>query len=185
MPPTHQDSHKTFLQNMFLLTRGNFQSHKMNSVQYFSSDTTTIKFCHLCDNLDFESAKHEIELLLPLMGEGGILCGENFEPCEANRWNSGVRLAVTELLAGHQNHRSFWWWRKEDAAPSLPSRAKTLMNRFVHFLRPASIKKISGVFFQKHFPRIHGQVQEQWWRIQARKRMRSRATQQHPKSTTK
>ena len=183
--PAHHDSHKKFLQNMFLLTRGNFQSHKMSSGQYFSSDRTTIKFCHLCDNLEYDSAIQDIELLLPLLAKGGILCGENFGPFEANNRNGGMRRAVTELLAGHQNHRSFWWWRKEDAAPPLPSRAKALINRFSNFVRPASIKQNLGVFFKKYFPRIHGQVQEQWWRIQARKRMRSRAKQQHAKDTAK
>lgn len=165
-----RDVYRDFPQNMFILTKGNFQPHKMRSVEYLQADQSPVRFCHLDASHDYQSVKTEIELLLPMLVPGGILCGDDFENASLDSpgLDGGVERAVKELLLGFRNDGNFWFWRKGAPTPPLPSLFGRLRRRF------ALQELAQGLqpFVRARLPNMYSQLQQWWWRRQNRKRAR-------------
>jgi beta-1,4-mannosyl-glycoprotein beta-1,4-N-acetylglucosaminyltransferase len=172
-----RDVYHDFLRNMFVLTKGNFQAHKMRSLEYLASDRTPVKFCHLDASHDYQSVKAELEAILPLVVSGGILCGDDFENASMQNtqpgMDGGVERAVRELLVGFRNDGNFWWWRKDAVTPPLPSRITRLRRRF----NLSQLKSSVADKVERFTPGLYHALQDWWWRHQARKRMRTLAKQ--------
>jgi hypothetical protein len=58
--------------------------------------------------------KKTIEMLLPRLTEGAILCGDDIASAHRGRLDleGGVERAVMELLPGYIKDKNFWWWSK-------------------------------------------------------------------------
>jgi hypothetical protein len=153
-------SYRTFLQNMFVLTRGNFHAHRSSITSYLASDSSPIKFCHICGERDLESLRSTVQQLLPDMVAGGILC---LEDCE------GAEEIARDILPGFRAKAQFLWWKKDSPTPSLGGRAKRLFKR----LALSKLKQSAVDDLRYVAPSTFDALQDWWWRRQARKRMQS------------
>lgn len=170
-----RDVSAAFLRNMFVLTRGHFQAHRIRSMDYLAADRSPVKFCHLDASHDYRSVKAEIEAVLPLVVSGGILCGDDFENASLQNptpgMDGGVERAVRELLPGFRNDGNFWWWRKGVETPSLGGRLARLRRRFA----PAELKRLVASRAEAITPSLFNAARDWWWRRQARRRMKRQA----------
>ncbi len=111
-----RDVYSVFMENMRTDTKGNVNVYIMDCFEYLENKTSPIAFCHIDASHNYEDVKKTIELTLPYIVNGGILCGDDFESANINRadLNGGVERAVTELLPGYVNIGNFWYWKKEE-----------------------------------------------------------------------
>lgn len=109
-----RDVFSTFLNNMNESTKGNFKVVKEDCDSWLKTYNEPIKFCHLDASHDYISVKRTLELLIPKVVSGGILCGDDFVNASMNSQglNGGVEGAVRELLPGFRNIGNLWWWVK-------------------------------------------------------------------------
>ena len=106
--------YSTFINNMNILTNGNYTIVKQDCIKWLEEHKHSIKFCHVDASHDYYSVKKTIELLLPLMVSGGILCGGNFLYSNMKRTDlhGGVEKAVRESLPDFKNEGNLWYWIK-------------------------------------------------------------------------
>jgi len=104
-----------FKDNMNTLTKGNYEIVKEDCIEWLTTYNKPIKFCHIDASHEYESVKKTIELLLPNIVKGGIICGDDFLNSNLNRTDlhGGVERAVRELLPGFININDLWYWYKE------------------------------------------------------------------------
>jgi len=109
-----RDVFKIFQENMLEYTDGNYTIVKDDCIVYLASLKESIKFCHIDASHEYSSVKKTLELLLPNMVEGGVLCGDDYIYAGLNRLdlNGGVERAVKELLPEHKAIANFWWWTR-------------------------------------------------------------------------
>lgn len=114
-----RDVYSTFLRNMEMLTGGNFIVVKRDCIEWLSTISKPIVFCHIDASHEYESVKKTIELLLPNVVPGGILCGDDFLSANIRRTDlhGGVERAVRELLPGFTNINNLWVWIKPTQTP--------------------------------------------------------------------
>lgn len=109
-----RDVFKIFESNMQQNTAGNYKVVKRDCLEWLAELKEPVKFAHIDASHDYYSVKKTIELLLPLLVGGGILCGDDF--LSANMQSialcGGVERAVRELLPGVQNYGNLWYWSK-------------------------------------------------------------------------
>ena len=76
--------------------------------------TDDIKLCHIDASHDYESVKKTIEMIMPHIVKGGVICGDDIIAANKNRTDleGGVERAVIETLPGHKIDRNCWWWIK-------------------------------------------------------------------------
>jgi cephalosporin hydroxylase len=111
------DVRAIFDENIANHTKGNVEVHQMDCFAYLdvlSQSEYPIKFCHIDASHDYESVKKTIEMLLPRLTEGAILCGDDIASAHRGRLDleGGVERAVMELLPGYIKDKNFWWWSK-------------------------------------------------------------------------
>lgn len=109
-----RDVFKVFVENMSVLTQGNYVTVKQDCNIWLDGLTEPVKFAHVDASHDYPSVHTTITKLLPHLVVGGILCGDDFESAHAGRADlqGGVERAVRELLPGFQSKGNFWWWQK-------------------------------------------------------------------------
>ncbi len=107
-----RDVYKKFIDNMNYLTRKNYTVVKEDCNIWLQHFNEPIKFCHIDACHDYDSVARTINLVLPKMVKGGIICGDDFQSAHINRHdlNGGVERAVRELLPGFENHKDIWYW---------------------------------------------------------------------------
>ena len=110
-----RDVHSIFLRNMDLITKGNYSVVKKDCFVWLKEFNEPIKFCHIDASHDYESVKSIIELLLPKIVKGGILCGDDFLSAHKGRidLHGGVERAVRETLPNFSNKENLWYWVNE------------------------------------------------------------------------
>ena len=107
-----RDVYQTFLDNVARLTKGNVVVHRQDCFEYLTTVHEPIKFCHIDAAHDYESVKRTIDLLLPRLVPGAILCGDDYLNAHAGRADlqGGVERACRETLKGHYNRGNLWVW---------------------------------------------------------------------------
>ncbi len=110
-----RDVYSRFIDNMNTLTKGNYIVKKMDCHDFMESYTRPIKFLHIDASHDYESVYKSIKMALPLIIDGGILCGDDFLSANMGRMDlqGGVERAVRELLPGFGNKGNLWYWIKQ------------------------------------------------------------------------
>ena len=109
-----RDVYGQFLTNIQLLTKGNVRPIRADCHEFLMSWKGPIKFAHVDASNDYSSVKRTLEVLLPWMVSGGVLCGDDFLAASASRadLDGGVERAVRETLPGWQSIHNLWLWRK-------------------------------------------------------------------------
>ncbi len=97
-----RDVYKQFLANVAYGTKGNVDHHKMGWREYVRKDRTPVRFLFIDAEHSYQEVADNIHAFLPLMVDGGIVCGDDF------MWEQ-VRRAATAVL-GHLHVASNLWW---------------------------------------------------------------------------
>lgn len=168
---------RTFLRNMFVLTRGNVRPQRMRSTKYLETDRTPIRFAHIDASHDYPSVKTELLSIVSLVVDGGILCGDDFGDGAIlpAGLEGGVERAVREILPGYRNDGNFWWWQKGRPTPPLGG----LLRRLSRRVQPAEWKRNLLDRFERNAPNLHAAAVDWWWARQARKRLRANSSKQN------
>ncbi len=100
--------------NVVHLTSGNVAVNRQDAVNFLSHLQAPIKFVHVNTGHDYGTVKRVIELCLPWVTSGGVLCGKDFESanCRREDLNGGVERAVREVVPGFVASGDFWRWQK-------------------------------------------------------------------------
>jgi len=116
-----RDVFAVFTRNLKELTRGNVEIQRRDCFEFLVELRGAVKFCHIDASHDYTSVRRTIEMLLPLVVPGGVLCGDDYLNAHAERrdLDGGVERACRELLVGHWNIGNLWVWRKESTTGSL------------------------------------------------------------------
>lgn len=103
-----------FNENMTNHTKRNFVTYKMDCFDYLEYLSHDVKFCHIDASHDYESVKKTIDMIMPHIVKGGVICGDDIIAANKNRADleGGVERAVIELLPEYKRDRNFWWWVK-------------------------------------------------------------------------
>lgn len=109
-----RDVFSVFKQNIQTDTQGNIKIFKMDCFDYLEKVNEPITLCHIDASHNYEDVKKTIEMALPFVIKGGVLCGDDISSANINRTdlNGGVERAVKELLPGYTQIGNFWYWRK-------------------------------------------------------------------------
>ena len=91
-----------FKSNINELTHRNVSYYVIDMFEYLSKLTAPIKFIHIDAAHDYQSVKKAIQIVLPLMIKGGIMCGDDYANYE------GVKRAVDELLPSRTIKGVLW-----------------------------------------------------------------------------
>jgi len=94
-----------FINNMNVLTKKNYSIVKEDCLTWIPK-IKKVKFCHIDGSHDYFSVKRTLELLLPKMVPGGIICGDDFIN------SGGVQRAVREILPEYKNNGNVWYFTK-------------------------------------------------------------------------
>lgn len=112
----HRDVYNIFLDNMNTLTKQNYSVIKDDCLLWLQSYNEKIKFCHIDASHEYESVYKTIELLLPNIVSGGILCGDDFATANIGRTDlhGGVERAVREHFPDCKtlSNGNLWYWVK-------------------------------------------------------------------------
>ncbi|MGH7902280.1 MAG: class I SAM-dependent methyltransferase [Thermodesulfobacteriota bacterium] len=107
-----RDVFKVFRENMRECTKGNLTVYKQDCFEYLDALRSPVKFCHIDAAHDYKFVRKTIELLLPKLVLGGILCGDDYKYAHIGRkdLDGGVERAVKETLTGFHVADNFWWY---------------------------------------------------------------------------
>ncbi len=107
-----RDVYQTFLQNMNELTKQNYKVEKRDCFDWLNQYDGKIKFIHIDASHEYYSVKKTIDLVLPKMVSGGILCGDDFVGANINRsdLHGGVERAVRETLPRFHSIHNLWYY---------------------------------------------------------------------------
>jgi len=113
-----RDVYGTFVKNINELTRGNVQIVKQDCFEFLASFSGPVKFCHIDASHDYASVKRTIEMLKPMMIDGGILCGDDYLNAGRDRLDldGGVERACFDALPAHYVIGNFWFWRNDEVS---------------------------------------------------------------------
>jgi len=105
-----RDVYSIFLINMESNTRKNYTVVKEDCIEWLTRFEGNIKFIHIDASHDYESVFNTIQLVLPKMVQGGIICGDDYESANINRLDlhGGVERAVRECLPTHEHTSNLW-----------------------------------------------------------------------------
>jgi predicted O-methyltransferase YrrM len=107
-----RDVYQTFLINMGRLTKGNYSVVKRDCMEWLKEYNEPIKFIHIDACHEYESVFETINLVLPKMVKGGVICGDDYLTSHINRHDlhGGVERAVRELLPGFTSVGNLWYF---------------------------------------------------------------------------
>jgi hypothetical protein len=106
----NRNVYNIFIDNMNNLTKKNYQVVKKDCLKWLKTYDKPIKFCHIDASHDYESVYKTIELLLPHIVNGGILCGDDFIYSDTPELHGGVKRAISELLPNFKHNGNIWFW---------------------------------------------------------------------------
>ncbi len=131
-----RDVHKQFLANIDELTEGNVIPIRMGWRQYFKDRLTgPVRFCHIDGPHAYEEVRDNLLVVLPLMCDGGIICGDDVR-------HETVRKAVLEVLGDDVGLTGdkLWWFQK--------GRTRNVAEEYGHHLRrPSDIRDHLSYFY--------------------------------------
>jgi predicted O-methyltransferase YrrM len=106
-----RDVYQIFLNNMNSLTKGNYSVVKQDCIEWLKDYNEEIKFIHIDASHEYESVYKTIQLALPKMVKGGIICGDDFLSANIHRHDlhGGVERAVRESLPSFKNIGNLWY----------------------------------------------------------------------------
>lgn len=107
-----RDVYSSFITNMNTLTKQNYVVVKRDCIDWLNEYNEPIKFIHIDASHEYESVFKTINLALPKMVKGGIICGDDFLSANINRTDlhGGVERAVRELLPNFKNIDNLWYY---------------------------------------------------------------------------
>lgn len=107
-----RDVYGIFIKNMNQMTHGNYQVIKMDCLEWLKTWNQPIKFIHIDASHEYESVFKTIQLVLPHMVKGGIICGDDFLSANISRHDlhGGVERAVREALPNFRNINNLWYY---------------------------------------------------------------------------
>jgi hypothetical protein len=107
-----RDVYSIFIQNMNINTKGNYKVVKRDCIEWLENYDGTVKFIHIDASHEYDSVIKTIQLVLPRMVKGGIICGDDFQSAHMGRHdlNGGVERAVREALPGFKNIDNLWYF---------------------------------------------------------------------------
>ena len=107
-----RDVFAVFKKNMDVLTKGNYTVVRQDCLEWLKTLDTPVKFCHIDACHDYKSVYDTIQLLLPHVVKGGILCGDDYCNAGIHRTDlqGGVERAVTETLPTAKVMGNLWYW---------------------------------------------------------------------------
>jgi len=107
-----RDVFAVFKNNMDVLTKGNYTVVREDCLEWLKTIERPVKFCHIDASHDYKSVFDTIQLLLPHVVKGGILCGDDFENACMSRHDlqGGVERAVREALPNFKQKGNLWYW---------------------------------------------------------------------------
>lgn len=111
----NRDVYRIFRENMDKLTERNYDIVKKDCLEWLNEYDGKVKFCHIDASHDYYSVRKTLELLLPKLVNGGILCGDDFGNANMNCTilHGGVERAVREIFPDVKiEYGNFWYWRK-------------------------------------------------------------------------
>ena len=93
-------------------TQKNYTIVKKDCIEWLKNYDGLIKFIHIDASHEFQSVFDTINLVLPKMVKGGIICGDDYENAHINRLDlqGGVERAVKEALPNHSNIGNLWFF---------------------------------------------------------------------------
>ena len=108
-----RDVKTIFEGNIKELTNQNVHLHSLDCNEWLKECTLSIKFCYLDASHDYASVKETLELLLPRLVMGGVICGSDFLSAGNNRQDlqGGVQRAVQEILPRAKNVDNVWLYQ--------------------------------------------------------------------------
>ena len=110
-----RDVYSIFINNMNTLTKQNYTVVKKDCIEWLNNYNESIKFIHIDASHEYESVFQTIQLVLPNMVKGGIICGDDFLSANINKHelHGGVERAVRELLPNFKNIKNLWYFINE------------------------------------------------------------------------
>jgi predicted O-methyltransferase YrrM len=113
---TIRDVHSTFINNMNTCTQKNYTIVEQNCLEWLQTYNGNIKFIHIDASNDYESVLATINLVLPKLVKGGIICGDDYINAGINRddLHGGVGRAVSETLPNHKSDDNLWYYINVD-----------------------------------------------------------------------
>jgi hypothetical protein len=106
-----RDVFSEFNKNISKFTKGNVRAIQQDCFEYLKKKSEPIKFCHIDASHDYYSVKKTIEMLLPKLVNGAILCGDDYGSGKHKRLFGGVKRAVKEMCKGHKVSGRFWSYK--------------------------------------------------------------------------
>ena len=110
-----RDVYNIFINNMNLSTQKNYSVVKKDCIEWLKTYDSPIKFIHIDASHEYESVFQTIQLVLPKMVKGGIICGDDFLSANINRGDlhGGVERAVRESFSNFKNINNLWYYIHE------------------------------------------------------------------------
>ena len=116
--PTEQilrerDVFSCFINNMNSLTKGNYTVVKKDCIEWLKTYKEPRKFIHIDASHEYNSVYKTIQLALPRMVKGGIMCGDDFLTANIDRGDlgGGVGRAVVDSFPDFRNIGNLWYVR--------------------------------------------------------------------------
>jgi hypothetical protein len=106
-----RDVYSAFINNMNNYTLKNYTVVKEDCIEWLKRYTDSIKFIHIDASHEYESVFETINLVLPKMVKGGVICGDDYLNSNMGResLHGGVERAVRETLPAHANIGNLWY----------------------------------------------------------------------------
>ena len=107
-----RDVYKIFINNMNLLTNSNYKIVRKDCLKWLHEYKEPIKFIHIDASHDYDSVYKTINLILPNLIKGGIVCGDDFYNASIKNYplNGGVEKAVKDTLPNYKNIGNLWYF---------------------------------------------------------------------------
>jgi predicted O-methyltransferase YrrM len=109
-----RDVFGTFCRNIQELTKGNVEIVRSDCFDFLEAFKEPIKFCYIDAAHDYDSVRATLEMILPKLVIGGVLCGDDYTSAHVGRADlrGGVQRAAVELLSDHMSAANAWVWVK-------------------------------------------------------------------------
>lgn len=134
-----RDVFSVFKKNIEDMTRGNVDIRMVDCFDFLRDFRQPVKFCHIDASHDYASVRRTIEMLLPIVVPGGVLCGDDYLNAHAGRddLGGGVERACSDVLPDHGSVGNLWVWRNVRRGFGRPrtQRFHGAANRAVGWLR--------------------------------------------------
>jgi len=95
----NRDIYGEFINNVNSLTRGNYILYKQDHYEFLRNLKSPISFVYIDGSHDYYSVKMQLELIMPLLMKGSLVCLDDYwSTYKSEALHGGVFKAVNELL---------------------------------------------------------------------------------------